>query len=421
MTWNVGVLLLLLVIAAAFFGYVLPWGQMSFWGTSVITNLLSALPWLGADLVVWLWGGFAVRGPTLTRFFTFHFLVPFVVAALASLHLLFAIWAFSLLIFSLVWGVSSQRWICLWIRIELNLMAFIRILYGRMNARLATLQYFLVQSLGSAFLLIRILSLERQVFTFGGKPFFTTLIILRIIWKLGRAPLHGWLIYLRENLNWSIFFLLMRVQKLLPLVFLASLSLSGGRIVAILRVNLIVRLFRGLGEANFKRFIVYSSIMALSWILARLPRPLLVYGYLFFYSFSLWALRYLCESTGVEEIEFFEKAKPNLAFVFIFAGSLLQLAGFPPFILFYLKIIVLQTLIRDSRVRVGVILLIAAGVFLYFYLRWGFPASLGTQVASVASCPSTMSYRPFLFRFWSLFIVVCFSVNQWWGNLTPLK
>jgi len=89
MTWNVGVVILLLVMAAAFFGYVLPWGQISFWGTSVITNLLSAIPILGNELVVWLWGGFAVRGPTLTRFFTFHFLVPFIVAALASLHLLF--------------------------------------------------------------------------------------------------------------------------------------------------------------------------------------------------------------------------------------------------------------------------------------------------------------------------------------------
>lgn len=89
MVWNVGVIILLLVIAAAFFGYVLPWGQISFWGTSVITNLLSAIPAIGGELVFWLWGGFSVGGPTLTRFFTFHFLVPFIVAALASLHLLF--------------------------------------------------------------------------------------------------------------------------------------------------------------------------------------------------------------------------------------------------------------------------------------------------------------------------------------------
>lgn len=88
-TWNIGVVILLLVIAAAFFGYVLPWGQMSFWGTSVITNLLSAIPWVGRDVVIWLWGGFAVGGPTLTRFFTFHFLVPFIVTAIVILHLIF--------------------------------------------------------------------------------------------------------------------------------------------------------------------------------------------------------------------------------------------------------------------------------------------------------------------------------------------
>ncbi len=88
-TWRVGVVILLLVIAAAFLGYVLPWGQISFWGTSVITNLLSAVPYVGNDIVIWLWGGFAVGNPTLTRFFAFHFLVPFIVAALALLHLLF--------------------------------------------------------------------------------------------------------------------------------------------------------------------------------------------------------------------------------------------------------------------------------------------------------------------------------------------
>lgn len=88
-TWMVGVLILFAVIAAAFLGYVLPWGQISFWGATVITNLFSAIPYIGEDLVVWIWGGFAVGGPTLTRFFSLHFLIPFVVAAMRGVHLLF--------------------------------------------------------------------------------------------------------------------------------------------------------------------------------------------------------------------------------------------------------------------------------------------------------------------------------------------
>nr|ARO47917.1 cytochrome b [Osmylidae sp. EMHAU-20151229-16] len=88
-TWSVGVLLLFLVMATAFMGYVLPWGQMSFWGATVITNLLSAIPYLGITLVQWIWGGFAVDNATLTRFFTFHFLLPFIVAAMTMIHLLF--------------------------------------------------------------------------------------------------------------------------------------------------------------------------------------------------------------------------------------------------------------------------------------------------------------------------------------------
>nr|WHU53941.1 cytochrome b [Ctenotus superciliaris] len=88
-TWNIGVVLLLLVMATAFVGYVLPWGQMSFWGATVITNLLSAIPYIGTNLVEWIWGGFSVDNATLTRFFTFHFLLPFAIMGASILHLLF--------------------------------------------------------------------------------------------------------------------------------------------------------------------------------------------------------------------------------------------------------------------------------------------------------------------------------------------
>uniref|UniRef100_A0AAU6QGY5 Cytochrome b n=1 Tax=Aurospio banyulensis TaxID=3050091 RepID=A0AAU6QGY5_9ANNE len=87
--WNIGIILLIATMAAAFVGYVLPWGQMSFWGATVITNLLSAIPYIGPMVVEWIWGGFAVDNATLNRFFAFHFLLPFVIAALTAIHLLF--------------------------------------------------------------------------------------------------------------------------------------------------------------------------------------------------------------------------------------------------------------------------------------------------------------------------------------------
>nr|Q5VJ36.1 RecName: Full=Cytochrome b; AltName: Full=Complex III subunit 3; AltName: Full=Complex III subunit III; AltName: Full=Cytochrome b-c1 complex subunit 3; AltName: Full=Ubiquinol-cytochrome-c reductase complex cytochrome b subunit [Nycticebus bengalensis]AAS00158.1 cytochrome b [Nycticebus bengalensis]ALJ53348.1 cytochrome b [Nycticebus bengalensis] len=88
-TWNIGIMLLIAVMATAFMGYVLPWGQMSFWGATVITNLLSAIPYIGTNLVEWVWGGFSVDKATLTRFFAFHFILPFIVAALVVIHLIF--------------------------------------------------------------------------------------------------------------------------------------------------------------------------------------------------------------------------------------------------------------------------------------------------------------------------------------------
>jgi ubiquinol-cytochrome c reductase cytochrome b subunit len=87
--WLLGIVILLLMMATAFMGYVLPWGQMSFWGATVITNLFSAIPIIGNDIVTWLWGGFAVDNPTLNRFFSLHYLLPFVIVGVVIVH----IWA----------------------------------------------------------------------------------------------------------------------------------------------------------------------------------------------------------------------------------------------------------------------------------------------------------------------------------------
>nr|YP_011010444.1 cob [Halovelia malaya]WPW47059.1 cob [Halovelia malaya] len=89
MTWTVGVIMLFIIMATAFLGYVLPWGQMSFWGATVITNLMSAIPYLGSTIVKWLWGGFSINNATLTRFFTLHFMLPFILAAMTMIHLLY--------------------------------------------------------------------------------------------------------------------------------------------------------------------------------------------------------------------------------------------------------------------------------------------------------------------------------------------
>nr|UGK73306.1 cytochrome b [Balala lui] len=87
-TWMVGLMLMLTTMTTAFLGYVLPWGQMSFWGATVITNLMSAIPYMGQEMVKWIWGGFSVNNATLTRFFTLHFMLPFIIVALTLIHLM---------------------------------------------------------------------------------------------------------------------------------------------------------------------------------------------------------------------------------------------------------------------------------------------------------------------------------------------
>lgn len=88
MVWNVGIIIYILMMGTAFIGYVLPWGQMSFWAATVITNILSAIPYIGNDVVKWVWGGFSVSNATLNRFFSLHYLLPFVLAGLAIVHLI---------------------------------------------------------------------------------------------------------------------------------------------------------------------------------------------------------------------------------------------------------------------------------------------------------------------------------------------
>jgi ubiquinol-cytochrome c reductase cytochrome b subunit len=85
--WSSGVIILLLMMATAFMGYVLPWGQMSFWGATVITNLFSAIPFIGLSIVEWLWGGFSVDNATLNRFFSLHYLMPFIIVGVIVIHL----------------------------------------------------------------------------------------------------------------------------------------------------------------------------------------------------------------------------------------------------------------------------------------------------------------------------------------------
>src|SRR5438132_11450935 len=84
--WLLGIVILILMMATAFMGYVLPWGQMSFWGATVITNLFSAIPLVGDSIVTWLWGGFAVANPTLNRFYSLHYLLPFLIVGVVGLH-----------------------------------------------------------------------------------------------------------------------------------------------------------------------------------------------------------------------------------------------------------------------------------------------------------------------------------------------
>jgi ubiquinol-cytochrome c reductase cytochrome b subunit len=87
--WVTGIILFLLLMVISFLGYILPWGQMSYWGAVVITNLISVIPFFGKSIIAWLWGGFSISNPTLNRFFILHYILPFLLLGISFLHIFF--------------------------------------------------------------------------------------------------------------------------------------------------------------------------------------------------------------------------------------------------------------------------------------------------------------------------------------------
>lgn len=221
------------------------------------------------------------------------------------------------------------------------------------------LKYFLVQRLGSALFLRSIL-----ISTYLYSRVSRYLMITSLILKLGIRPLHGWLLHLAEELNWGSFFLINSTQKVIP--FMCALQVHSVFTRGFVLLRLLTRVRGALWELSLKKVLVYSSILGGRWFLISC-RAVLSFSYLTAYSLRFWLLSSILRSERGAGLNISQRGLP-LTRVLILRFSLINFRGLPPCRLFYIKLSILGE-IQHIALRLVILLLLSAAVFIFIYLR----------------------------------------------------
>ena len=245
---------------------------------------------------------------------------------------------------------------------EVNLLAFIPFisLEKKVNPHMLGLKYFLTQALGSIFLLVS------YIYIRSSRTFFGLFFLMRIIWKIGLPPFHFWFFRLRIDLNWVMFLVLNTWQKLLPLYILRKLQLQNWEFIVLL--SLFVSVSGTLFQSRIKKLIVFSSIFTGAWILV----SIINYTYLWFYILFIYRvlLGVFIMVLGANKFELKESQNYftlNLNEKIIQFVTLLVIAGIPPFVGFFIKTIILVTLLNSGFLNLLLILVLSSIAIIYIY------------------------------------------------------
>jgi len=245
---------------------------------------------------------------------------------------------------------------------EVNLLAFIPFisLEKKVNPHMLGLKYFLTQALGSIFLLVS------YIYIRSSRTFFGLFFLMRIIWKIGLPPFHFWFFRLRIDLNWVMFLVLNTWQKLLPLYILRKLQLQNWEFIVLL--SLFVSVSGTLFQSRIKKLIVFSSIFTGAWILV----SIINYTYLWFYILFIYRvlLGVFIMVLGANKFELKESQNYftlNLNEKIIQFLTLLVIAGIPPFVGFFIKTIILVTLLNSGFLNLLLILVLSSIAIIYIY------------------------------------------------------
>ena len=268
-----------------------------------------------------------------------------------------------ILIISSIIGLIINRIIILWVLIEINLLVFIPIISLEKNFRILGIKYFLIQVLGSIFLLVSILFL----ILFNYSTLINFFLLIRILWKRGTPPFQFWFFHLIINLDWINFFILSRWQKILPFYFLSLINFIFWELIII--TILIVVIFGSYLQSRVKKILVYSSIFTSAWIFSSIIYFFYIWIFLLsiyrFLIYSIIIFLYVEKINIKENLNFFKISQINKILNLIL---FLRIIGIPPLTGFLIKIIVLIILIINNLFLLRIILIFCSIFIIYIYI-----------------------------------------------------
>nr|QIZ12655.1 NADH dehydrogenase subunit 2 [Callochiton steinenii] len=293
-----------------------------------------------------------------------------------------------LLIFGSLISMSSSHWFMLWVGLELNLMGFIPVMvqWGRGEEVESGVKYFLVQSLGSAIILM----VSLFFFYFFGTweiisesmGNLSNMILLGVLLKMGAAPLHFWLPSVSAGISWMSISILFTWQKLVPLFILSYfIIISKFCMIFLVVANGIIGGVGGINQTSLRSLLAYSSIVHLGWLLgASLVDSQLLFLYFFVYSLISVSIFIFLHSQNVsfnnQFFSIFMNMKSNYFFMFL---MILSMGGMPPMVGFFMKWVVLMSLVLENYIFIAFILVMSSTLSLYYYLNLCFSMLLSLK------------------------------------------
>nr|AWV83432.1 NADH dehydrogenase subunit 2 [Amphipsalta zelandica] len=307
-----------------------------------------------------------------------------------SSYLLYLIFLF----LGIMISVSSNNWLGCWMGIEMNMVSFLPIMVNKMSlyASESMIKYFIIQSMGSSFLLMSIIINMMIDLNY--------MIMISLMIKIGCPPFHFWYVSVIEGLTWMVCFILMTIQKIIPLIMLSYLYLNMGLFIV---MACVWGCIGGLGYSSMRKIIAYSSIYNLSWIFSGIM--IINYSWLvyyFIYSFTLMAVCYMFSLFNINYINQFILSSFDFMKSIMMMCIFMSMGGMPPFLGFFPKMIMIYCLMLNNMLFICMMLLMSALVVLFFYLRIVI-TTLMMNTLSMNMISMNMVYSYYIIGMFSLF------------------
>nr|WMV00350.1 NADH dehydrogenase subunit 2 [Maoricicada mangu] len=314
-----------------------------------------------------------------------------------SSYLLYLVFLF----FGIMISISSNNWLGCWMGIEMNMVSFLPIMANKMSiyASESMIKYFIIQSMGSSLLLMSIIISMMIDLNY--------MIMISLMIKIGCPPFHFWYVSVIEGLSWMVCFILMTIQKVIPMVMLSYLNVNMSLFII---MACIWGCIGGLGYSSMRKIIAYSSIYNLSWIFSGIM--IINYSwmiYYFVYSFTLMAVCYMFNMFNINYINQFIMSSCNFSKSVMMMIIFMSMGGLPPFLGFFPKLIMIYCLLLNNMLFICILLLMTALIVLFFYLRIVM-TTLMMNTISMKSIIIEYSYSYYVVGMFSLFGMIFLSL-----------